>query len=83
MKVDYDVSTVYLRRLSAQELTGFAGKHMDKAGAYAVQEAEDRFVERIEGDYYNVVGLPLVKLNKMLKGMGYCLPQVPKALPVL
>ena len=43
---------------------------MDKAGAYGIQGYGGIFVEEINGCYYNVMGLPLNKLNSMLKGMG-------------
>ena len=43
---------------------------MDKAGAYGIQGYGGVFVEEIHGCYYNVMGLPLNKLNFMLKGMG-------------
>ena len=40
---------------------------MDKAGAYGVQGKAALFVEKIQGDYFNVMGLPLCLLGKMLK----------------
>lgn len=43
---------------------------MDKAGAYGIQGFAGVFVERIEGCYYNVVGLPLNKLNSMMRDIG-------------
>ncbi|OGS36381.1 MAG: septum formation protein Maf [Elusimicrobia bacterium RIFOXYB2_FULL_49_7] len=73
MKTDYDVSAVKMRALSKDEIKRFSKKHLDKAGAYAVQETGDAFVERIEGDYFNVVGLPLGKLRKLLKSFGIVL----------
>ncbi|MBN1621575.1 MAG: septum formation protein Maf [Endomicrobiales bacterium] len=69
-KVGCEVSRVKMRKLSLNEIENFSGKHMDKAGAYAVQEKNDAFVERIEGDYFNVVGLPLEKLKKLLRYFG-------------
>jgi septum formation protein len=44
-----------------------AGDFLDKAGAYAIQGAAGKHISRIEGDYYNVVGLPLNALYKVLK----------------
>ena len=43
---------------------------MDKAGAYGIQGLASIFVERIEGDYYNVMGLPLCTLARMLEQFG-------------
>ena len=40
---------------------------MDKAGSYAIQGGAALFVERIIGDYYNVVGLPVCRLGQLLK----------------
>ncbi|MBI4346818.1 MAG: septum formation protein Maf [Elusimicrobia bacterium] len=61
------LSRVKARRLPDAELDRLAGKHMDKAGAYAVQDREDPFIEKIEGDYDNVVGLPLASVRRLLK----------------
>ncbi|KAJ53797.1 septum formation protein [Clostridium tetanomorphum] len=47
-----------------------SGEPMDKAGAYGIQGYGGIFVEKINGCYYNVVGLPLNKLYSILKGMG-------------
>ena len=44
---------------------------MDKAGAYGIQERGGRFVTRIEGCYFNVVGLPLARLYAMLRELEW------------
>ena len=63
-------SRVLARRLSPAALQRLEGKHLDKAGAYAVQDRQDPFIERIEGDYGNVVGLPLDAAKKLLQKAG-------------
>ena len=65
--VFYDVTKVRMRKLSEEELRKLFGKHMDKAGSYAVQDENDCFVKKIYGDYYTVVGLPYIRLKQELK----------------
>ncbi len=65
--VFYDVAKVKMQKLSEEELKKLFGKHMDKAGSYAVQDKNDCFVKKIYGDYYTVVGLPYIKLREKLK----------------
>lgn len=68
------VSTrVRMRAASRAEIEWYVstGEPMDKAGAYGIQGKGALFIERIEGCFYNVVGLPLLKLIMMLRTMGY------------
>ncbi|GAB1401708.1 Maf family protein [Elusimicrobiota bacterium] len=65
--VFYDVAGVQMQKLSDEKLYGITGKHMDKAGAYAVQDKNDSFVKKIYGDYFTVVGLPYNRLKKEFK----------------
>lgn len=60
---------VRFKELSNQEIAAYiASKEpMDKAGAYGIQELGSLFIEGVEGDYFNVVGLPVCKLGKLLK----------------
>lgn len=60
------VSRVKARRLSEGELARYAGKHLDKAGAYAVQDHGDPFIERIEGPVDNVIGLPVEAAKELI-----------------
>ena len=63
---------VYFRPLSGEEIARYVdtGESMDKAGAYGAQGLASLFVERLEGDFFNVMGLPLCLLGKMLKELG-------------
>lgn len=60
---------VYIRNLTLAEIKAYvkSGEPLDKAGAYAIQGLGSIFVERIDGDYDNVVGLPLSALTEVLK----------------
>ena len=62
-------STVYMRELTDREIEKYVDvwKPLDKAGAYGIQEMAGSFVSRIEGDFYNIVGLPLCRLVEILK----------------
>ncbi len=59
---------VYFSPLTREEIEWYVstGEPMDKAGAYAIQGLGARFIEKIEGDYFNVVGLPVNLLYNML-----------------
>lgn len=63
---DYAVTKVFARPLDAVKLKALAGKHMDKAGAYAIQDRKDPLVARIEGDRDNVTGLPMRSVRLLL-----------------
>lgn len=69
---DVEVTRVYFRKLAAWEIEAYvaSGEPLDKAGAYGIQGLGGLLVERIEGCYYNVVGLPLVKTMKLLRKCG-------------
>lgn len=69
---DSQRSTVTLRHMKASEINAYVatGEPMDKAGAYALQGIGAAFVERIEGCYTNVIGLPIPKVVSMLRQAG-------------
>ena len=63
---------VWLRHLTAAEINAYVrtGEPLDKAGAYAIQGRGSLLVRKIEGDYFNVIGLPLTSLAETLKLFG-------------
>jgi len=68
--VTFSESTkVYMRSLSDEEIYEYiaTGEPMDKAGSYGIQERGATLIERVEGDYFTVVGLPLCRLSQELK----------------
>ena len=66
---------VYFRPASESELRAYirGGEPMDKAGAYGVQGQGALLVERIDGDFFNVMGLPVLLLSRMLAEFGVTL----------
>jgi septum formation protein len=70
---DVEVTRVKFASLSEAEIDWYVatGEPMDKAGAYGIQGYASRFVERIEGSYSNVVGLPVQMVYRMLQEMKY------------
>ena len=67
-----NVTEVYFRDLSEAEINAYVltGEPLDKAGAYGIQGKGALLVERINGCYNNVVGLPLTMLDTMFKELG-------------
>ena len=66
------ISDVYFRPLAQWEIDEYVNncEVLDKAGAYGIQENAALFVERIDGDFYNIVGLPVVNLRGDLGAFG-------------
>ena len=70
-----ECTKVFFRRLTDEEIDRYVstGEPMDKAGAYGVQGKGALLVERLEGDFFNVMGLPVLRLSRMLLRFGICL----------
>lgn len=68
-ETDFECTQVYFKKLSDKEICDYADtdEPYDKAGGYAIQGAASQFIEKIDGDFNNVVGLPLDKLISLFK----------------
>ena len=66
-----EVTDVHFRPLTDKEIRAYveSGEPMDKAGSYGIQGGGALFCSRMEGDYYNVMGLPVCRLGLMLRKM--------------
>lgn len=66
---DFERSLVKFRELEKEEIDDYvdSGEPMDKAGSYGIQGHAAIFVKEIKGDFYNIVGLPVCKVNELLK----------------
>ena len=64
-----EVTDIHFRELTEKEIARYvaSGEPMDKAGAYGIQGGAALFCERMVGDYYNVMGLPVCRLGQVLK----------------
>ena len=69
---DYEETKIYMCRISDEQIRNYFKKvsPLDKAGSFDIQGLGSIFIDRIEGCFYNVVGLPLAKLAKLLKKAG-------------
>lgn len=67
-----EITDLHFRPLSSREIEAYvrSGEPMDKAGAYGIQGGAALFCEKINGDYYNVMGLPVCRLGKVLKELA-------------
>ncbi|MGA2674489.1 MAG: Maf family protein [Terracidiphilus sp.] len=72
-EVAAEATGVRFLTLSDEEIAAYvaSGEPMDKAGAYAIQGRAARWIPRIEGDYFNVVGLPIALVTAMLEGASF------------
>lgn len=69
----YEATDVSFRKINESEILRYiqTGEPMDKAGAYGAQGIASVFIEKIDGDFFNVVGLPLCTVGKMLNELGF------------
>ncbi len=67
-----EVTDLHFRELTEKEVRRYveSGEPMDKAGAYGIQGGAALFCEKMVGDYYNVMGLPVCRLGQVLKAMA-------------
>jgi septum formation protein len=72
-EIAHETTRVQFSELTEQEIAAYVatGEPMDKAGAYAIQGWAARWIPRIEGDYYNVVGLPVALVYRLLTRRRY------------
>jgi septum formation protein len=73
LRSEHETTRVTFAAMSDEEITSYVatGEPFDKTGAYAIQGAGGRYVTRIEGCYFNVMGLPLARLYRMLREFGW------------
>ncbi len=71
---DFDVTEVFFGEMTDEEIIEYVstGEPLDKSGSYALQGGATKFIEKINGDWSNVVGLPVYRLRKLLKAAGVC-----------
>ena len=64
-----EITDIHFRELSQKEIRAYVdtGEPMDKAGSYGIQGGAALFAEKMHGDYYNVMGLPVCRLGKILR----------------
>ena len=67
----HESTNVYFSPVTADDIVRYVatGEPMDKAGAYAIQGLASKYIEKIEGDYFNVVGLPVSRLHRELQAL--------------
>jgi 23S rRNA (uracil-5-)-methyltransferase RumA/MAF protein len=67
--ISYEITYVAFKTLDPAAIAAYLDRHeyLDKAGSYAIQEIGDAFIEKIEGDYDNIVGFPVKRVKHMLK----------------
>jgi septum formation protein len=74
-RVSHRMTHVWMRSLSDEKISWYVNSKepLDKAGAYGIQGLGACLIDKIDGCYFNVVGLSLVELDQMFQDMGYSL----------
>ena len=77
---DYEITKVYFKNLTDEEINWYINTNepMDKAGAYGIQGKGSFFVQKIEGDFFSVMGFPLGKFVRFLSSAGFDLNNLEK-----
>lgn len=67
--IDCSTTSIHIKDMTDNEISEWlnTGKALDKAGAYAIQEEFSKFIDKIEGNYFSVVGLPIDKVYDIIK----------------
>ncbi len=65
-----ETTLLKMKKLTDREIEAFKNKHLDKAGGYAIQGMDDKYIKWIKGSYTNVVGFPVEVVRKFLKKIG-------------
>jgi septum formation protein len=70
-RTEAEMTQVFFNELSEQEIADYvrSGEPLDKAGAYGIQGMASRWIGRVEGCYFNVVGLPVARVYRLLKAV--------------
>ena len=67
--IDFSTTSIHIKDMTDTEINEWinTGKALDKAGAYAIQEEFAKFIDKIDGNYFGVVGLPIDKVYDIIK----------------
>jgi septum formation protein len=73
LAVGHGLSRIHFRQLTDEEMRAYVESHdgLDKAGGYGIQGEAGKFIERLDGDFDNVMGLPIAVVNRMLAAKGW------------
>ncbi|MFP4467049.1 MAG: Maf family protein [Candidatus Goldiibacteriota bacterium] len=65
----WDESRIYFKKMTKKQIQNYVENNhvLDKAGSYAIQEGADPYISKTQGSYYNIVGLPVEKLKRLIE----------------